>query len=326
LNWRLCSKFLWLFGFSKFDLNPLWSSLDHNRITDIGVQHLAAALKHNNKLQTLLLSNNERVSDPGIKALADGLKGNKGLRQLELQFTNSSNVGTLALADMLRKNSTLTSLVLNHTPTADVGAAALAYSLRTNTTLLTLSLSHTPITDAGAAAITDMLAFNSSLQQIDLSNTKITDEGQAVLAAAMQRHQLGGQTPLKINRSNQELVQLNESKRANKERHDPQPAPPAPPAPQSHLPRPPHSINANTTANNEGFRDNISDAPCWCCFLRGFLPLRSSSDGSSGVDDSHMNLVVNYGSTSRWRMRRRKLLHMVVSWSRCFLVRFLGVL
>ena len=50
-------------------------NLNHNLVTDEGVESLAEALKHSNcKLKSLNLAGNESVTDEGVKCLAEVLK------------------------------------------------------------------------------------------------------------------------------------------------------------------------------------------------------------------------------------------------------------
>jgi Ran GTPase-activating protein (RanGAP) involved in mRNA processing and transport len=86
-------------------------NLSANRIGDPGALALAAAIKVNCFLHTLVLSDN-KICDPGAVAIAEALLVNSTIKSLNLAQNNISDEGGAAFSELLGKNSTIQELYL----------------------------------------------------------------------------------------------------------------------------------------------------------------------------------------------------------------------
>jgi Ran GTPase-activating protein 1 len=82
-------------------------------LTTADVMELARALKTNQTLTQLNLSNNNSIKDEGARALADALYVNQHLRNLQLAHANVGDIGGTALMQMLHQNTALLELNLD---------------------------------------------------------------------------------------------------------------------------------------------------------------------------------------------------------------------
>eukprot|EP00668_Euglena_longa_P002267 GGOE01002615.1.p1 GENE.GGOE01002615.1~~GGOE01002615.1.p1 ORF type:complete len:754 (-),score=249.26 GGOE01002615.1:282-2360(-) len=125
--------------------------------------------------------------DTGPMALAEAMKENNTLRHLELSNYQISSKCARALGEMLAHNSALQSLALEDNYISSEGAWALARELRRNSSLTHLSLRHNILLDEGAVAVAEGLKHNTTLQTLDLRNNYIGDDGAHALFATMGR-------------------------------------------------------------------------------------------------------------------------------------------
>lgn len=112
------------------------------------VATLAQALKTNETVTRLCLSNNMTIGNQGAMALAEMLHENK---TLEVFFLSNCGIGTggaKALAGSLAKNGTLRELILEANPVGEEGGWALVWVFRRSWTLETLLLCPTHATEA----------------------------------------------------------------------------------------------------------------------------------------------------------------------------------
>ena len=124
--------------------------LDHNRISDLGVQLLAQAISNNNntKLKVLYLGSNS-INYEGAFHLGEMLKANKTLRRLNLSENNLGDQGVQLLAN------------------------ALSYP---NRSLLQLDLNSTKLADHSTVnSLIDMLRNNGSLEKLRLCNCNLSE-------------------------------------------------------------------------------------------------------------------------------------------------------
>ena len=133
-------------------LETLW--LSTNQLGDLGVSHIAEALKYDVSVQTLHLDSNE-LGDVAAIALADGLRHNTSLLHLSL---SENGVG----AEVHFRHPGESAGI------GDEGAKALAESLRVNRGLRSLRLASNEIGDEGVRAITSSLRHNLILTTLDL--------------------------------------------------------------------------------------------------------------------------------------------------------------
>ncbi|CAF1259981.1 unnamed protein product [Rotaria sordida] len=151
----------------------LSSEYGGNRITEIGAQYLADALKTNTTLTTLDIENN-CIGDEGAKHFADALRNNTTLITLDIGCNGIADEGVQHLADALKKNTALKTLNLNGASIrgykiSDKGAEYLVDALKNNTTLTKLDIRNNWITNSGAQYLADALIFNIPLQWVNCS-------------------------------------------------------------------------------------------------------------------------------------------------------------
>ncbi|KAL1511220.1 hypothetical protein AB1Y20_006033 [Prymnesium parvum] len=137
---------------------------------------MAAALKTNTTLTSLLLSDN-RIGAEGAKDVAVALKINTTLTSLHLRGNSIGAEGAREVAAALKANTTLTSLLLSDNAIGDVGAREVAAALEANTTLTTLHLSGNRIGDEAARDLAAMLKTNKTLTSLYLRGNVILAEG-----------------------------------------------------------------------------------------------------------------------------------------------------
>ena len=113
------------------------------KLTVEDIENLSLALRENNTLQEIDLSN---VTGKGAIALVDALKINTSIRSVDLSYNKIGDEGAIALADALKINKSIRSLNLSqHNHITDVGARALLDALKINTSIVTLDLSYNKI-------------------------------------------------------------------------------------------------------------------------------------------------------------------------------------
>lgn len=159
--------------------------LSANSIRNLGLRHLATAMRNNTVLQTLNLSKN------GIK------------------------VDPIALT--LKQNSTITELVLSNNKLDMQCAKQLASALKNNGTLQTLDVSRNFLYSQGVKSLAKLAKVNTSLQSLNLSQVQMTTKRNedAKGNKGKYQHCLEGVGALgRALQSNQSLLMLNVS--ANK--------------------------------------------------------------------------------------------------------------
>ena len=132
--------------------------LDHNKIGDQGVAHLAAGLVHNRTLAALRLKWTD-CGDDGAVALADVLRQG-ALKELDLQGNLIGSKGIAAMAVALPLTQTLVRLVLadNQLFGGDDNAwMNLFAGLRANSTLKVLDASRVPLRTRPARALHELV-------------------------------------------------------------------------------------------------------------------------------------------------------------------------
>ena len=144
-------------------------SLSNTGLGCAGAKHLAEALEKNQTLQELSLSNNG-IGCAGAKHLAEALEKNQTLLKLWLETNHIGEISAQHLAKALEKNQKLEWLLLNDNHVGDLGAKHLAEALEKNQTLRHLHLRHNGIGDVGTNHLAKALEKNQTLKVLDLQD------------------------------------------------------------------------------------------------------------------------------------------------------------
>ncbi|KAI7899019.1 uncharacterized protein BX663DRAFT_522862 [Cokeromyces recurvatus] len=147
--------------------------LSNCKINFEGLVHLSNALKENEYLKSLDLSNNPLggETDEGIFALKSALlMHNSSLESLNLSATQLESSSVIALAEVLPENTVLTRLDLSKNPKIDIaGLLALSISIKMNHTLTFLDINIPPMDEELANLQNDIVAVctTNMLQKVE---------------------------------------------------------------------------------------------------------------------------------------------------------------
>ena len=171
-------------------VNQAIQSLDltQNQIGDVDAQALATALQVNQSLQKLNLAFNQ-IGSVGVQALVTALKVNQSLQKLNLAGTKIGIAGVQAIGAALQVNQSLQKLSLSYNYIGVVGTQVLAATLQVNHTILSLNLMRNQIGDAGTQALSTALQINQSIQLLNLSDNQVGDIGAQAIAATLHVNQ-----------------------------------------------------------------------------------------------------------------------------------------
>ncbi|XP_014664866.1 PREDICTED: protein phosphatase 1 regulatory subunit 37-like [Priapulus caudatus] len=145
---------------------------------------LVAALKQNQTLRELFLSDNKLTPSDGMQ-VGSLLRVNSSLQLLDLRNNNLQDVGLSYLGDGLSeqtKESGLQTLVLWNNGVTHAGTPQLANVLAKSKHLETVNLGHNNLTNEGIHTLKNALIFNRSLLRLGLQSSKVTCEGAVALA------------------------------------------------------------------------------------------------------------------------------------------------
>eukprot|EP01006_Ploeotia_vitrea_P024592 TRINITY_DN57421_c0_g2_i1.p1 TRINITY_DN57421_c0_g2~~TRINITY_DN57421_c0_g2_i1.p1 ORF type:complete len:549 (-),score=57.81 TRINITY_DN57421_c0_g2_i1:297-1943(-) len=123
-------------------------------------------------LQVLLLNAN-KLTDMGAEALATAMKANTSITSLSLNKNKLWDSGACALASMLDTNETLKRLELATCVIADKGAVYIGMALAAQTTLSELNLSRNTISEDAVTGFADILAKNTTLVKIGITGGSV---------------------------------------------------------------------------------------------------------------------------------------------------------
>ena len=144
------------------------------KITDVGVKHLAKALKSDRHTINTLSLKEQRMGDEAVMMISEVLYCNTSLTKLDLSWNEIGSDGAVALATALRSNSTLIELDISSNNIGDEGADNLATALYSNRTLKKLDLSHNKICCGGGIALFRALLYvDCSLEKIYLQQQRV---------------------------------------------------------------------------------------------------------------------------------------------------------
>ena len=148
--------------------------LGGNSLDEESAAELALMLRHNNRLQSLLL-NVGCLGDHGTNAIAEGLKENTTLRELGLASNGVTARGSACLMSALTSHPSLVHLDLGYSPSTkvlgargnalgDEGGQLIASMLQSNNVLTRINLARTGIGKRGLEAIERALLKSRSIQ------------------------------------------------------------------------------------------------------------------------------------------------------------------
>ena len=186
--------------------------INSSKMSIVGLQCIALALKHNTSLSELILDSinftKEEPCDVRMafanalhqnttlrtlyfsscfnfdiaEVLSEGLCLNCGLKEIVLQYCCITSHGVAMISKALEHHCTVEELCIASNPIGDDGATAIADMLSINDTLLTLNISHCSISDVGLEAIAIALVVNTTLRELNISDNLITDNGLIMLS------------------------------------------------------------------------------------------------------------------------------------------------
>merc|ERR1711988_148450 len=155
--------------------------LSCNNITDVGAQYICQFLHGNVNLVALALKGNE-LGEEACRLLCQAIKFNRTLKVLDLSHNPlGRKAAMLYLADLLEANEGLDDLDITRTGIDMVGAATICAAMRRNTMVQTLrmgDLAPFQVVESDLPShIGRMLQYNSTLNSLDISKISLRDEG-----------------------------------------------------------------------------------------------------------------------------------------------------
>ena len=144
--------------------------LSNNNITHKGMESVVTIIK--SSITHLSVARNP-IGDAGVQVFS--LLMFKHLIQLNISYTEITEVGTCALGDYLKVNISLQSLEISHNNIKDNGLKRILSNLPS--TLVRLIVSGCLLTHKGAVSIGKMLRINNGLKYLNISSNSIGDDG-----------------------------------------------------------------------------------------------------------------------------------------------------
>jgi len=160
--------------------------LSCNSITNVGAQYICQFLHGNTTLVALALKGND-LKEEACRLLCQAIKFNRTLKVLDLSHNPLGRKGAmLHLADLLEANEGLDDLDVTRTGIDMPGAAAICGAMRRNAAIQTLRMGDiAPFQTVESnlpSHIGRMLQFNSTLKTLDISKMQLRDEGVGIIA------------------------------------------------------------------------------------------------------------------------------------------------
>ena len=138
-----------------------------NELEEEGAVAIAAALKGNKSLKSIILSENN-LGSGGATLIAHALKYNKTLSGIDLSNNGIFEDGIKKIGELLLESESLTEIVLSGNFVGDEGAKVLAQVVGKNR-IRSLYLQNSEIGDEGVSALLDTLSNNTSLEELDVT-------------------------------------------------------------------------------------------------------------------------------------------------------------
>ncbi|XP_029937841.1 protein phosphatase 1 regulatory subunit 37 [Myripristis murdjan] len=146
---------------------------------------LGDMLRYNNTLQTLELSSNA-IADAGLEELCDGLRWQTaGLKVLLLKNNQITANGMVHLAKTLPALRVLEVLDLGENVLGNEGIQSIREPLMLNRSVLRLGLARTSITCEGVVALAEFLAESRQIRQLDVRQNEVKVGGLMALCLAL---------------------------------------------------------------------------------------------------------------------------------------------
>ena len=125
----------------------------------------------------------KNIRNEDLQNISEALKANNTLTYLNL--SNNNIIDVQSIGELLKTNNTLTKLWLNNNNITDV--QSIGELLKTNNTLTFLSLNNNNITDdGGIQSIIDGLKTNNTLRVLSLGSNQLSDNMKSQLNAIQQ--------------------------------------------------------------------------------------------------------------------------------------------
>ncbi|XP_069749998.1 NACHT, LRR and PYD domains-containing protein 12-like [Narcine bancroftii] len=172
--------------------NLLLKEISLNKLGDLGVKLVSAALRDTSyKIQKLEL-NNISLTATGAEDLASALAALPSLTELNLGTNELRDMEVkLASAVLSNPECKLQKLWLRYNGLSDSGAKELALGLGTNHSLMQLDLSDSKLGESGVKRMSAVLRnTNSQIQKLRLNNIGLTDACTEALASALNTNHL----------------------------------------------------------------------------------------------------------------------------------------
>ncbi|RAP29769.1 hypothetical protein DID76_03895 [Candidatus Marinamargulisbacteria bacterium SCGC AG-414-C22] len=150
--------------------------LSNNNLTDNGLIELINTLKHDTKIQHMILSHNHLCLTEFAKAaLADLLKVNHYIGWLVLNGNNIGDEGAHVLGEALSENKGIKHLVLSNNNISDSGLKAILTHLTQHPTLESIYIANNKLTEAVYKDILTFIRTNKHIKRLDLRNNQLSE-------------------------------------------------------------------------------------------------------------------------------------------------------
>ena len=166
----------------------IFLNISHNKIEDIGITHVAAALQKNTTKIFILESCG--ISNVGAKSLANCLSSNTSLSKLDISHNIIGDKGIADFATALQLNTTLEELHLVSCGISDGGAEWIAQILANCTSLKVLAIRGNEIGVKGFTYIATAFQTCRTLQLLDVGGQTVTDSAVVSLASLCARENM----------------------------------------------------------------------------------------------------------------------------------------
>ena len=145
--------------------------LDNNNIPEEVADELSAAIRANNSLEKLWLSDNHLGSST-VK-IVNALKEILTLKEINLNGNNRSEELAPALTSIITKSKLIERILLSDNNLNDDGVIKIAHSLCKHSKLKYINLQSNNITEKGAEALASIISSNTGLEALYLGNNQL---------------------------------------------------------------------------------------------------------------------------------------------------------
>lgn len=165
-------------------------NLTNNGITKHAADEIGLALKTNNTLEVLNLSNNKLQSTGIVKIMHILNKDNKTLKVLDVEYNDINDLAADKIAATLANNTSLEQLNLSGNSLKAKGTIKILQALKTNRTLKILIMRDCDIeyTEQAGGYIADALACNTGLEKLLLCKNRLHTSGAIKIMQSLQKN------------------------------------------------------------------------------------------------------------------------------------------